>query len=86
MKLENNKYLVLKSQDIYDALTEHDYSTATYHKIYDAYYTLVDVVNSYRAKKGKLPNEYLVINKDTPEYEPALNMLLGRLNKVEKDV
>ena len=74
------RYLVIKMEDVLGALQSHDPYSASYTRLYDAYYTLTDMVNSYRYKKDKLPNEYVVVGKDWPEYETVWKMIEDRHN------
>jgi hypothetical protein len=65
MELEN-KYLVLKWDDLNRALTPYEL------KILDV---LIDCVQEYREYKGKKENSYVVINRDEPYFPDVLKLM-----------
>jgi hypothetical protein len=76
MERQNNRYLVFKTEDVLTAFKQHEYSTATYHKLYDAYYTLTTAVESIRYELDKPKRKYVVISDSNPElYEEAWKLV-----------
>lgn len=74
MELEN-RYIVLKTKDTRKLPERFQ------HMLDDVCYAL----NKERASRGAEPLESLVIEKDWPEYEPALAMLSARVDGTEVD-
>lgn len=73
MKREN-RYLILKHNDIAEALSAEDI-----HRLY----VLSQKVEAHRSRKGKAGFEAVVIEHDWPEYETVWNMLAARVDAEE---
>lgn len=66
MELEEDKFLVIKRADISAALMPSDRFALMY---------LVNSIDSYRKKRGKPHNKYVVINQDEPYFPDVLKLM-----------
>lgn len=73
-ELDENKYLVLKYEDIDDALG----------KDIEEFVELIHRVDGYRARQGKTVNRYLVLNQ-TDQFDP-LPLVIDILNSYENNL
>lgn len=67
------RYVVLKITDIYQALTSDEI---------DLLIKLSSLITNRRKRAGKLPLQTVVVEQDWPEYEPVWKMLEERVNGV----
>ena len=82
MQRDHNKYLVIKTEDLINALAHakecgQDYA---YHRMVDAYHVLTTEVAAFRYGMGKKPQKYVVVGEDWPEYEVVWKLIEARIN------
>lgn len=69
-KVKEEKYLVLKLDDIEKYLSEKDRRYLTH---------ICDEINIHRFFDGKSANHYVVVNEDEPYSEKVWDLILGRV-------
>lgn len=79
MKKEE-RYLVLKLEDINKALTNGEYN----YRLYDALRTVLAEVGYQRYLQGKKEKRYVVVAEDWPEYDKVWEMIEQRVDAEEK--
>jgi len=66
---KENKYLVLKLEDIEEGLWEPAKET---------FWNYINMINVQRRKKGKKDNSYIVVNEDEPYAQKVWDLILGK--------
>ena len=61
-----NKFLILKTTDIDEALSPCEHFLLR---------QIIQVIRSYRASEGKPENKYVVINQDEPYFSEVLKLM-----------
>lgn len=76
MERKENKYLVIKTEDLLGAFKQHDYSTSLYHRLYDSYFAVTTAVEAYRYSIDKPKRKYVVVSDSNKElYEEVWGLV-----------
>ena len=72
IEIDYTRYLILKVQDIFDALSANEIELLD---------NLRQKINLHRLGKGKMPSTYICVEQDWPEYPGVKELLENRIDK-----